>query len=266
MAPEGDRNHRIGCSRCPVPTPVAHEEPHDEGIDRRGTRTVALRLRVCGAGAGPVAVAVDGHLTIRDRGERERACVAGRCLDPRTWRQRDRCGGRDQRDDGPRRADERRRGRRPLRDRVRSEDRETLRTQLVRLGARGADAGVPAIEGDLRDAAERHPLGDGPGNGGRLGQAPHEIRQDEIRRRPRARHRARRGGLRSRGSGWRVLERQRKDAEGRRRNREDLPDRRPRSRSRRDLQESRSCVDLQADRGRGTRRVLQGRDHQEDCG
>ena len=72
-------------------------------------------------------------------------------------RRRD-CG---QRGHGPRRARDERHRRRPVRDRVRSEDAKALRPERRRMGADGTDPRLAAIERPRLGAGERHLLGDG---------------------------------------------------------------------------------------------------------
>ena len=121
-------------------------------------------------------------------------------------RQRGRCGHRDQRRDGRRRADDERHRRRPLRDRLRREDRQTLWTERQRLGSRGTHDRVSEGQGHharCREAGSTPSRCPAPSMAGK--NSLDRFGTQEIRRRPRARHRLRRARISGAGVGRAVL-------------------------------------------------------------
>ena len=118
------------------------------GAARRTGRSAATAAR---------AGALDDRDELRHRRGVAVSGVAGRRQDPRSRRQRHRCRDRGQRGAGPHAAVRQRHGRRPLRHRLRGQDRQGLRAELQRLDAEGAHHRLPEEQGHRQDRPARRP-------------------------------------------------------------------------------------------------------------
>src|SRR5262249_52592626 len=141
----------------------------------------------------------------------------------RARRERRRCGHRRQRRAGGGRADERRHRRRPLRHRLRGEDRKAPRSERERLGARRDDARLPPWPRAHGDAPGWHPDRHRSGMRGRLGRDAAPVREASLPDAPRLGHPLRAGGVPGHRTNLHCLEVPRVTPERRLRAPENLP-------------------------------------------
>ena len=171
----------LRCRLAAIGRSYATEQDGNGGAGRGGGRRERGSVGTTGrqgaaTGRGPLG---RGHHDGHRRGE-SAAGRPGRRPDPRTRRERDRCGHCRQRHDRPDGADRQRHRRRPLHPLLRGEDRHRAWPERERLGADRRHARVPRGQGHHEDAAAGHLLRDGAGRGGRLGCDAHEVRHQTV--------------------------------------------------------------------------------------
>src|ERR1700723_972242 len=207
----------------------------------------------------PHARPLDGGIARRHRRHRKSAGIASWRDDPGPRRQCSGRGGRGKRRGRRRRTHDERYRRRPLRYRLRSQDRQALWTQRQRLVARQTLHRIPPRQRSRPNAAGGNPVRHRSRHRGRLVQTSLAPRHKKVFRSPRARDSFRKGRISCSGTGRWILGRRGRKVKSQSECRRNLSDRRPPAAPRRNISQPGPGSLVGANRRQRPRRILQRR-------